>query len=38
MLLVRAAYDLDPLVGYIRQQRAHHRAHAGLEPWQLAPP
>ena len=33
-----APYDLDPLVGYIRQQRAHHRAHAALEPWQLAPP
>ncbi len=29
--------DLDPLVGYIRQQRAHHRAHAGLEPWELGP-
>jgi hypothetical protein len=30
--------DLEPLIGYVRQQRAHHRAHAGLEPWQLAPP
>jgi putative transposase len=29
--------DLDPLVGYIRQQRAHHRAHAILEPWEMAP-
>jgi putative transposase len=29
--------DLEPLVGYVRQQRAHHRAHAGLEPWELAP-
>jgi hypothetical protein len=30
--------DLEPLIGYVRQQRAHHRAHAGLEPSQLAPP
>jgi len=32
-----APCDLEPLVAYIRHQRAHHRVHATLEPWELAP-
>jgi len=28
--------ELEPLVRYVRQQRAHHAENAALEPWEHA--
>jgi len=29
-----APRDIDPLLAYVRNQRAHHREHAAPEPWE----